>query len=304
MPATSASRPMYFPPAPFSLPDALACAGLVEDAYQQYQQWVNAGRPGPGAFQWQKPVTPGWTFTGPFWWKHRDLFVEHDEPFGFVAADGQGNGYLAFRGTESVEDWVVDIDAAQTDYTLASGMGRAHKGFFGVYQAMSAQVLAMVDTLAGIQRFFVTGHSLGGALSTMAVPDVVTNSAMKPSASLSVFHYNFASPRAGDPVFATQFDNALGVTTFRVVNTEDIVTTVPLPTIDLIVFKHVGTPVDYSAEYGSISGNHSMVDSYLYALNHPDAPESPDAPERVKKAMTATAASGGNLLARLLTLRR
>ena len=39
--------------------------------------------------------------------------------------------------------------------------------------------------------------------------------------------------------------------------------------------KHVGTPVDFTAQYDSIGNNHSMVNSYLYAVSHPAQPEGP-----------------------------
>lgn len=43
-------------------------------------------------------------------------------------------------------------------------------------------------------------------------------------------------------------------------------------------YKHVGTPVDFTATYDSIGGNHSMLNCYLYAVTHPTEPEGPVAP--------------------------
>jgi hypothetical protein len=39
------SRPMYFPPAPFELYEALRCTRLVEAGYDMYEQWKDQGCP-------------------------------------------------------------------------------------------------------------------------------------------------------------------------------------------------------------------------------------------------------------------
>ena len=113
---------------------------------------------------------------------------------------------------------------------------------------------------------------------TLAVPDVMTNSGMSASGA-PIRHYNFASPRTGDAAFATAVDAMTCVPTFRIVNTEDVVPDVPLAVTDDLFdtydYKHVGTPVDFTAQYDSIGGNYSMLNSYLYAVSHPAQPEGP-----------------------------
>ncbi len=106
------------------------------------------------------------------------------------------------------------------------------------------------------------------------MPDVLANTGIRPSSSLPVLHYNFASPRVGDPVFAGAL-NGGPVPTFRVVNTEDIVPDGPPSVIGTLIYQHVGTPVDFTAQYGSIGDNHSLDISYIYAINHPEDPQGP-----------------------------
>ena len=127
-------------------------------------------------------------------------------------------------------------------------------------------------------QFFFTGHSLGSALVTLAVPDVMTNSGLSASRA-PIRHYNFASPRTGDATFVTALDAIAKVPTYRIVNTEDVVPDVP-PAVtddvfDTYYYKHVGTPVDFTAQYDSFGNNHSMLNSYLYAVSHPAQPEGP-----------------------------
>ena len=133
-----------------------------------------------------------------------------------------------------------------------------------------------LNEITNPKKLYITGHSLGSSLSTLSVPDIITNTKYK--ASLPVVHYNLASPRTGDPKFAAAY-NANKVETYRVVNTCDIVPTVPLSVtskdLPLPIYQHVGVPVDFTAQYGSIVNNHSVSGSYLYALQHPEQPEAP-----------------------------
>jgi triacylglycerol lipase len=123
---------------------------------------------------------------------------------------------------------------------------------------------------------FVTGHSLGGALATLAMCDLM---AARPTAQM----YNFASPRVGDPAFARLF-NAQAPIVWRIANTEDIVTNLPLATAVLSTssvprtalwrtvlvwylcdYEHVGAPVSFTTQLGSIDLNHSLS-TYASAL--------------------------------------
>lgn len=279
----SKSLPMYFPAAPFDLADVVTCARLVEVAYDQYAQWVEQGRPRHWRdFLW-KPAWPSgfeesWV-SPPLMGDAKGIVLEHPEPFGFVVQDTSRRGFLVFRGTESEADWYKNVQIKQVPYTLVTtpDFGRVQEGFFTLYASMSPGVIADVDLIAPTTtRFFFTGHSLGSSLVTLAVPDVMTNSTL---AAASYVHYNFASPRTGDPTFSAALNGLAKVPTFRIVNTEDVVPDVPLAVTSDIVrtcyYKHVGTPVDFTAEYDSIGGNHSMLSSYLYAVTNPGQPQGP-----------------------------
>jgi hypothetical protein len=278
------SLPMYFPAAPFSLADAVTCAALVASAYDQYTQWVNQGSPAGGAFIWTPASTTiDYTYSGPLFWNYpKDEFWEINEPFGFIAqATASGDTFLVLRGSQSDADYYQDVvQYQQTPYNFVANYGSVHMGFYQIYKSLSPQIQQALAGFHNVKRFFFTGHSLGSGLSTLAVPDVITNTKLQPSRSLPVLHYNFASPRVGDPVFAGQI-NGGAVPTFRIVNTEDIVP-IALPPIipalspysGALYYQHVGTPVDFTANYGSVAGNHSLTGAYSYALNNPLDPES------------------------------
>lgn len=266
------SLPMYFPP-DFNLDTARYAALLTDYAYDMYTQWQDQHKPRrQDQFNWTPPTGTNLIFSRPVWSSYKLFdFFNASEPFGFVAMDKADNGYLVFRGTSSDADWIDDIDEDQHDYELVPGYGKVHDGFYKLYESMRTDVFGLLgDTqFNGMQNLTVTGHSLGCGLSTLAVPDILNN--IEQLHFSTIRHYNLASPRVGDPAFTNAY-NGNGVLTFRVVNTCDVVPTVPLAALGEL-YKHVGTPVDFTAQYGSIGGNHSLKDAYCYALDHPDSPE-------------------------------
>jgi hypothetical protein len=269
---------MYFPPMPFALGEALRCTRLVETAYDMYAQWKAQGEPKPEAFQWQPKSRLDLGFSAPIWGADKGLlFLKRSEPFAFVAWSRDAEVYLAVRGTESVEDWVVDASAKLTDYSLVPGYGRVHKGFFRVYADMAQAVREAIDAacrqVGTPDAVFITGHSLGSSLATLAVPDVLENTLVDVH-DARVRHYDLASPRTGDAAFAARY-NANGAVTYRVVNSTDLVPEVPPAELDHELFEHVGIQVTYSAQYDSLGGNHAITGSYAYALTHPQQPQGP-----------------------------
>jgi predicted lipase len=234
---------------------------------------VDQGCPPRANFVWASPSTPsGMTYSVPVFWTYDWFGTQYDEPFGFVAQATNGDAILALRGTVTDADAVQDAEIRQTPYELAAGYGSVHRGFDTIYRALSPQILPLLNGLSGVSRVLFAGHSLGGGLSTLAVPDVITNTSLQPRPSLPMLHYNLASPRVGDPKFADMMNGNL-VPTFRIVNTEDIVPDAPPSVVGGLVYKHVGVPVDFTAQYGSVGDNHSLLIAYTYALDNPGAPE-------------------------------
>ena len=261
------SLPLYFPQG-FSLERALTCAQLVAQAYAQYSQWQAQGSPHrPQDFIWQAPQMPGWRFSAPIWSILSELhFLNESEPFGFAAANDQGETYLVLRGTESAQDWLDDLDAEQKPWAWSDEQGLVHAGFLKLYGSLRDLALASLDSLQPQGPLWVCGHSLGCALSSMAVLDMHERWPDQP-----LQHYNFASPRLAAPGFAAAY-NALNVPTFRVVNDSDLVPEVPPADADGLRYQHLGLAVTFTASYASMTANHSLNNSYLYALENPQAP--------------------------------
>jgi hypothetical protein len=179
---------------------------------------------------------------------------------------------VAFRGTQNSLDWEANLDAIEIGHPVG---GAVHKGFYELYQTIKPELCAKLASLVGneVQDIYVTGHSLGGALSTLATVDIQQTYGQR----CAVHHYSFASPAVGDPQFAEAYRN-LGITTScRMANLCDDVPLLPLPSdlFGLFAFEHVGYLMEFYAHYGSIVENHKIDGAYLYALNHSNDPVDP-----------------------------
>lgn len=264
-----AAIPMHRPRG-FEVRRAVLCTRLVNLAYAQYAAWKAQDEPEPEDFHW-RPAGDRFTFGEPIWGRSGGWLIRDREPFGFVARDRGDNVFLVLRGTQSGADWLSNLHADLTRYRFATGYGRAHEGFYRLWRTMRDQVKAQLTAGPIRPRLTICGHSLGAALTTLAVPDILRNTGYSVSAGHSILHYSLAAPRAGNVTFAQRY-NANGVPTFRVVNTEDIVPNAPPAILGDNDFCHVGAPAAFTAQYGSIVGNHSSEEAYLHALENPDAP--------------------------------
>ena len=121
---------------------------------------------------------------------------------------------VVFRGTIDRGGKLLDLLAAQIRAPgVMAGWGRVHAGFLEAWNAVSRQV--RVKT-AG-RRVTLTGHSLGGAMATLAAIE------MGPQVEAVV---TFGSPRVGDAEFRAGYSMQVPHTT-RYVNCLDPVALIP-----------------------------------------------------------------------------
>lgn len=269
------SMPILLPTTPFNIENCVTCSDLVNISYNMYADWISAKKPSEKKFSWTPP-TIDFEFSQPIWGETKALWVfTHDEPFALIATN-KTQAFVIFRGTESVEDWLVDGDADQEKYSLVEGYGKVHHGFLKLYKSIRKSLLkTLQETMKNseIKELFITGHSLGSGLSTVAVPDIVHQTFISENTELSIKHINLASPRVGDPDFTSAL-NQCRASNYRVVNTCDLVPTVPPSILGSALYQHVGTAVTFTAQYGSYAKNHSSVNSYHYALENIEQPSS------------------------------
>jgi predicted lipase len=163
---------------------------------------------------------------------------------GLICQDQAGNVVIAIRGTEGTLEWIHDAEFLQVPCPFLVGAGHTEDGFTAMYESLrtgaAANSPSVVSALATLQcprpvsSMTICGHSLGGALATLLALDVAANTAFKNPAV-----YTYGSPRTGDSLFASTFDQVVQ-NSYRVANRLDIVPTLPPP----VDYDHVLNPVD------------------------------------------------------------
>jgi len=91
-------------------------------------------------------------------------FDTHDTQAAVMADDDRC--ILAFRGTESIADWLTDMDV----FKEPGVYGRVHQGFQGALNDVWPEIAPVLAGLSD-RELFVTGHSLGAALATLATAE-------------------------------------------------------------------------------------------------------------------------------------
>lgn len=240
-------------------------------------------------------------------------------PFGFIAqAEDSNTLYVVFRGTMTPAEWITNFEfkPGSDPFLGQEELGKVHRGFYKIYSRAdrgpnplkkeddkpsikdsiehairgtspvnpaSASSEAM-EKCSPAAQVYVTGHSLGGALATLATLHIKEMNYFDKKPVL----YAFANPRAGGLLFFEQFQD---MECYRIANSEDIVPTLPLASVELtsssadttsvalsqtklsrlsslladLDYHHVGEPIYFTHHKGSIADNH-IIPIYKEAL--------------------------------------
>jgi triacylglycerol lipase len=169
--------------------------------------------------------------------------VAESNIFGLVARSADGRtAIVAIRGTMTIWEWIGDFDAAPVPWFSNPSVGLVHQGFQLTYEHICKSLRGLLQSgCTGVQKIFVTGHSLGGALAVLAAYDICAS--IQPGVSTEV--YTFAGPRAAAPNFVGKFNTSVPVR-YRIVNFMDVVPQVPVPPL----YQHIGASTEEIVVHG------------------------------------------------------
>jgi len=133
---------------------------------------------------------------------------------------------LAFRGSDPVTlpNWLTDIVVKLVE--CGEYEGRVHFGFSSVLRRTWGKIEPILAEAEG-KPLFLTGHSMGGALS------VLTACRLAKLGCPPVATYTYGAPRVGDHSFCKGY----ALPTYRIVNRLDLVPEMPLASVRLLPAK-------------------------------------------------------------------
>ncbi|KAI1376491.1 alpha/beta-hydrolase [Hypoxylon crocopeplum] len=149
---------------------------------------------------------------------------------GFVSSDDTNELIVvSVRGSESIRNWIADLSFIPVPCDLVDDC-LVHTGFLTAYDEISEDLLAGLATAQAANpsyKIVFTGHSLGGAVSTLAA-------GYARKAGYDVDLYTYGSPRVGTEEFVEFITAQPGLET-RVTHLDD-----PVPRLPpiLIGYRH------------------------------------------------------------------
>jgi hypothetical protein len=310
---------------PFDPKAAVLYGQFVQAAYTMYHSAPKNLTPPPSP-----DFPPGYQLVA--WVQMQDFLIGSTGPvfYGFIAQNNANTDQfvLAIRGTSNGIEWWDDANAVVKTPFKVPGCGSVGMGFARIYDTLavverpvgfaaaaaqsvdteglkaaggfSRQVSALVGRhasnlsaraagIAPTASVTVTGHSLGSALATLyAMENARTDQLVNPLLC------TFASPLVGDATFASVF-NGLALTSWRIVNTPDLVPKVPPSG-----FTHIDAPQVYSStgKVQSSVGCWHALSTYLSLIDptlQPDPGCQPSPPPDISQVNSRVIATSAPL---------
>ncbi len=153
----------------------------------------------------------------------------------------KGQAFVAIKGTASLYDALTDLNTGvKTTHTGST----VHQGFHYAFDSILGELKQFISSLRGVGTIHCVGHSLGGAIATLAADWIKASSQVS-----TVKLYSFGSPRVGMDFFASKCTSRLSADNiYRVYHTTD-----PVPMVPMWPFTHVPTSMADFMVYSPVS---------------------------------------------------
>lgn len=181
------------------------------------------------------------------WKKSLEVFKGVEVAPRFYSSDGaqayswiqNGVFHLAFRGTEELNDVFADLNIRRTTLFDDDQSILVHTGFLNYFNEIKSDIEA--ELKASVKQFHtmqVTGHSLGGAMATIAsaylgkminTPNTESHAHFKPidKTKKRIVCHTIGSPRVGNTNFVSWFHTHVDES-MRIANDDDPITLFPI----------------------------------------------------------------------------
>lgn len=160
----------------------------------------------------------------------------------------QSGCLVAFRGSDNLMNWIRDLqyyEVVPTTFEDCDGC-KVHSGFYTIWKNVRDLVVNALQEIQCDQAnnlLYVTGHSLGAALTHLAMFHFA-NAGFAVAKS-----YSYEAPRIGNKAFAAAFSDRFSrkFPVYRITNRQDPVVHLPP---EAFGYSHVQTEVHYNSTGG------------------------------------------------------
>lgn len=177
----------------------------------------------------------------------------------FTAGKGKykGQAFVAFKGTAGLYDALTDLNTGVKPSHTGSPV---HQGFYYAFDSVLLDLRRFISSLQGIHVIHCVGHSLGGAIATLAADWIKAS-----GSGTSVKLYTFGSPRVGLEMFAKKCTARVSAENiFRVYHNSD-----PVPMVPTWPFHHTPTAApDYLvwSPASAVPWEHHKMKHYINSM--------------------------------------
>ena len=151
---------------------------------------------------------------------------------------------VAYRGTQQLHDWLTNLNLRSR---RIGDLGKIHSGFYAAFEVTQSHLESKIGELDD-RALVITGHSLGGAIATVAA--AVWDDTYEVTSV-----YTYGQPAVGKIRFRSRMRESYGDSFFRFVNDDDIVTRVPPGYRHVGNLRHFDRNGDLHGQLESAGGN-------------------------------------------------
>lgn len=148
--------------------------------------------------------------------------------------------FIGFRGSSNIQNWISNIQIV-FEHPYDDSNIAVDKGFYDLYDVLKPSIISTLSDMSSkyhTNKLLITGHSLGGALATVAAFDMLY---YKQPYEVS-YLITFGSPRVGNYDFSEYF-NMFSIYSKRITHYYDIVPHVPE---EFLGYRHISNEIWYN----------------------------------------------------------
>ena len=150
--------------------------------------------------------------------------------------------FASFRGSVNIQNWIDNIHVSQIQPYNNTDIS-VEKGFYNLFTNLKDEVIKEIQDVSkkyNTRELLITGHSLGGALSTLLTFEML----YVENTNMNIKLITFGSPRVGNEYFVSIF-NEYSIYCNRITHYYDMVPHIPQ---EFLNYVHVSQEIWYNEE--------------------------------------------------------